>query len=278
MITDRLESQQASKDGIFQFGNGPSNVEFKVELDAGTEAQLPATRPPVNDSVVSESQPYSLNLVRSLGGVAEDVYVPKLIEKIENNLNVIRGLHQRSLGEFDSPVGASRTSSVSHELHYYGTSTRFLCLQLTRYFQNSGPRTAQQLEGVRSAQAIIKQYQNVISDSVGSIRVQMEEQYRLVRPEATDQDIAEALKDVPSRNVSVLVSRLSPSKGRQTNLMTESEELIRSHRSIYAVYMTERPFDPSFAPSRGDHACLTSWRRACKSSMNCMALYCEPTE
>ena len=269
-----------SKDGIFHFGNGPSNVEFKVELDAGTEAQLQATRPPVNDSVISESQPYSLNysvrspggVVRSLGGVAEDVYVPKLIEKIENNLNVIRGLHQRSLREFDSPVGASRTSPVSHELHYYGTRTRSLCLQLTRYFQTSGPRTTQQLERARNAQAIIKQYQNVISDSVGSIRVQMEEQYRLVRPEATDQDIAEALKDVPNRNVSVSVSRISPSNGRQISLMTESEELIRSHRSIYAVSMNERPCNPSFAPSRGDHAWLTSWRRACKSSMNCMAL------
>ena len=213
------------------------NGEFKAELDGGSDAELPASSPRGDSATTSESVSYD-----SPHGVD---YFPRLIAKITTNLELIRGLHQLSLGNFD----ASPNDNINHELHHYGTKTRSLCHQLTEHFTNPALMAKMAAGSTEIAKACIRAYQNLLSDYLDSVRLQMEDKYRLVRPEATDQEVANALRDLPSRNFSVSILRIDEREEiqpiiraveRRSRTVSVAEESLRELQHLQdAISVTE---------------------------------------
>ena len=127
------------------------------------------------------------------------------IDSIQRNLERLRFLQQRAIDDPD----ASQGTQTNRELDTLSSDTMTLYrsfaarIKTIKSQKESGdPRNAPQVGLVhRKLQSAINEYQNVEKDFRHKLSAQMERQYRIVRPDATDQEVQEAIQDTSNNQV-----------------------------------------------------------------------------
>lgn len=131
--------------------------------------------------------------------------IDKGIDNIEQNLQRLKFLQQRSIDDPD----ASQNTQTNRELDSLTSDTMTLYRNFTRRLQmiksqkaSGEPRNAPQVGKVdRKLKNAIHQYQQAESEYRRSVSAQMERQYRIVRPDASDQEVREAVEDTSNNQV-----------------------------------------------------------------------------
>lgn len=131
--------------------------------------------------------------------------VDRGIESIERNLERLRFLQQRALDDPD----ASQGTQTNRELDVLSADTMNLYrnfsarLKVIKGQKESGdPRNSPQVGLVdRKLKSAINEYQNVDRDFRHKLAAQMERQYRIVRPEASEEEVREAISDTSNNQV-----------------------------------------------------------------------------
>ncbi|KAI4118177.1 MAG: hypothetical protein LQ345_001727 [Seirophora villosa] len=127
------------------------------------------------------------------------------IDSIERNLERLRFLHRRAIDDTD----ASQNTETNRELDALSSETMTLYrnfghrLKVIKGMKESGdPRNSPQVGRVdRKLKTAINEYQQVDSDFRKKLSAQMERQYRIVRPEASDAEVQEAVQDTSNNQV-----------------------------------------------------------------------------
>lgn len=144
------------------------------------------------------------------------------IDSIEANLDRLRGLQSRYLNDTD----ASSNSPIRRELDSMSAETMTLYRSFVGRIrtiksnpESGNPRNAPQVGKVdRRLKKAIEQYQQVDREFRRNLTSQMERQYRIVRPDATDAEVREAVEDTDNQQVfSQAVSTLAPLCHPHTN-------------------------------------------------------------
>lgn len=127
------------------------------------------------------------------------------IDSIQRNLDRLRFLQQRSLDDPD----ASQATATNRELDALSNETMTLYRNFAQRIKNikqqkeSGdPRNKPQVGRVdRKLKTAINEYQQVDRDFRHKLASQMERQYRIVRPDASDAEVREAVEDTSNNQV-----------------------------------------------------------------------------
>lgn len=127
------------------------------------------------------------------------------IDKIEQNLQRLRSLQQRAINDPD----ASQNTQTNRELDALTSETMTLYRNFTKRLQNiksqkaSGePRNAPQVGKVdRKLKNALQQYQQAESEYRSSVSEQMKRQYRIVRPDASDAEVNQAVEDTSDNQI-----------------------------------------------------------------------------
>ncbi|KAG5974065.1 hypothetical protein E4U55_000126 [Claviceps digitariae] len=121
------------------------------------------------------------------------------INEVEHNLEKLRMLQQRSLDDADS----SAASSVNRQLDSLSTDTMALYRGLTervRTLKSKPPQQIAQYRGQvdridRRLKSAIQQYQQIESQFRKRTQEQMKRQYRIVRPDASEEEVKAVVED-----------------------------------------------------------------------------------
>ncbi|KAI4160233.1 MAG: hypothetical protein L6R39_000228 [Caloplaca ligustica] len=127
------------------------------------------------------------------------------IDSIERNLERLRFLQQRAIDDTD----ASQNTQTNRELDALSSETMTLYrnfghrLKTIKGMKESGdPRNSPQVGRVdRKLKNAINEYQQVDSEFRKKLSAQMERQYRIVRPDASDAEVREAIEDTSNNQV-----------------------------------------------------------------------------
>lgn len=127
------------------------------------------------------------------------------IDSIQRNLERLRFLQQRAIDDPD----ASQGTQTNRELDALSSDTMTLYrnfgarIKAIKQQKASGePRNAPQVGLVdRKLKTAINEYQQVDRDFRHKLSAQMERQYRIVRPEASESEVREAIEDTSNNQV-----------------------------------------------------------------------------
>ena len=127
------------------------------------------------------------------------------VDSIERNLERLRFLQQRALDDPD----ASQGTQTNRELDILSSETMTLYRNfaarvkgIKQQRESGDPRNAPQVGKVdRKLKTAINQYQQVERDFRRKLQAQMERQYRIVRPDASDAEVREACEDTSNNQV-----------------------------------------------------------------------------
>ena len=131
--------------------------------------------------------------------------VDRGIDSIEQSLGRLRSAQQQYLQDPDT----RQNSSTSRRLEEITTETMALYRNLTARVkaiksqpESGSPKNAPQVGKVdRRLKAAINQFQTAERDFRKSMQVQQERAYRIVRPDATDEEVKEAVEDTSNTQV-----------------------------------------------------------------------------
>ncbi|KAF7544119.1 hypothetical protein G7Z17_g10202 [Cylindrodendrum hubeiense] len=140
------------------------------------------------------------------------------IDTVEQNLEQLRMIQQRTLDDADS----SSNSAANRQLDGLSTETMALYRGLTERVRtiksnpesNSAKNKPQVSRVDRRLKDAIRQYQQVESQFSKRTQDQMARQYRIVRPDASEQEIREAVEDTSGRQVFSQAMMQSDRQGR----------------------------------------------------------------
>ncbi|KAG5974856.1 hypothetical protein E4U56_004129 [Claviceps arundinis] len=121
------------------------------------------------------------------------------INEVEHNLEKLRMLQQRSLDDADS----SAASNVNRQLDSLSTDTMTLYRGLTERVRALKSKPAQEIAQYRGQveridrrlKSAIQQYQQIESQFRKRTQEQMKRQYRIVRPDATEEEVRAVVED-----------------------------------------------------------------------------------
>jgi len=127
------------------------------------------------------------------------------IDSIERNLQSLKTLQQRSLDDPDS----STQSTTNRQLDSLSSETMTLYRNfadrikaIKQQPESGSPRNSPQVGKVdRRLKTSINQYQNVDSDFRRRLQEQMARQYRIVRPDASEQEVRAAVENTNQQQV-----------------------------------------------------------------------------
>ncbi|QPG95916.1 hypothetical protein C2857_002512 [Epichloe festucae Fl1] len=127
------------------------------------------------------------------------------INEVEHNLEKLRMLQQRSLDDADS----SSASAVNRQLDSLSTDTMALYRGLTervRALKSKPPQQIAQYRGQveridRRLKSAIQQYQQIESQFRKRTQDQMKRQYRIVRPDASEEEVRAVVDDTNNNQV-----------------------------------------------------------------------------
>lgn len=119
------------------------------------------------------------------------------IDLVEQNLNQLRNLHRAALGDTDT----SSNSRANREVDALSSDTMELYRSLVdrvRHVKSSPeagqPMNARQVERIdRRLKTAIQQYQGVEADFQREMQGQIARQFRIVRPDATEEEVSRAV-------------------------------------------------------------------------------------
>lgn len=149
------------------------------------------------------------------------------IDDIERKLESLKMLQQRALDDPD----ASATSSTNRQLDdlsaeimtgYRGLLQRIKTLKAMP--ESGSPKNAPQLGKVdRRLKATVNMHQNVESTFRKRTQEQMARQYKIVRPEASDEEVREAVEDTRSQQIFSQAMLQSDRRGQATSALNAVE-------------------------------------------------------
>ena len=127
------------------------------------------------------------------------------IDSIQRNLERLRFLQQRAISDSDT----SQNTETNRELDSLSSDTMTLYrsfaarIKSIKSQKESGdPRNKPQVGLVyRKLQSAINEYQNVEKEFRHKLSARMEREYRIVRPDASDQEVQEAIQDPSNTQV-----------------------------------------------------------------------------
>ena len=139
------------------------------------------------------------------------------IDSIQRNLERLRFLQQRAIDDPD----ASQSTATNRELDTLSSDTMTLYrnfggrIKAIKQQKESGdPRNKPQVGMIdRKLKTAINEYQQVDRDFRHKLSAQMERQYRIVRPDASDQEVREAVEDTSNNQVFSQAVCASPELG-----------------------------------------------------------------
>lgn len=140
------------------------------------------------------------------------------IDQIEQNLEQLRALQQRTLDDADS----SSSSAANRQLDTMSSDTMAMYRGLTERVRTvksnpdaRTPKFSQQVSRVdRRLKSAIQQYQQVESQFRKRTQDQMARQYRIVRPDASEQEVRAAVEDTSNNQVFSQALMQSDRQGR----------------------------------------------------------------
>ena len=149
------------------------------------------------------------------------------IDDIERKLESLKMLQQRALDDPDT----SATSSTNRQLDdlsaeimtgYRGLLQRIKTLKAMP--ESGSPKNAPQLGKVdRRLKATVNMHQNVESTFRKRTQEQMARQYKIVRPEASDEEVREAVEDTRSQQIFSQAMLQSDRRGQATSALNAVE-------------------------------------------------------
>ena len=127
------------------------------------------------------------------------------IDSIQRNLERLRFLQQRAIDDPD----ASQGTQTNRELDALSSETMTLyrnfgarIKSIKQQKESGDPRNKPQVGLIdRKLKNAINEYQQVDRDFRHKLSAQMERQYRIVRPDASDQEVREAIEDTSNTQV-----------------------------------------------------------------------------
>ena len=131
--------------------------------------------------------------------------IDKGIEEIERRLDRLRFFQQRAIDEPD----ASQSTATNRELDAYNAQVMVMYRSLggrikaiKQQKESGDPRNRPQVGLVdRKLKKAINEYQQVDRDFRHKLSAQIERQYRIVRPDASEQEVREAIEDTSNNQV-----------------------------------------------------------------------------
>jgi syntaxin 1B/2/3 len=136
------------------------------------------------------------------------------IDHVKANISRIDSLHQRSLTDIDE----STSSQTQHQLDSLVAETSALNKNLADRIRKlkgkaaSDPSKTPQVNNLdRSFKDVLRSYQGVEAAFQKRAREQMARQYRIVRPDASDQEVEEACSDGQGQQIFSQAVRLTAS-------------------------------------------------------------------
>ena len=200
------------------------------------------------------------------------------IEGIQRNLERLRFLQQRSLDDPD----ASQTTATNRELDALSNDTMTMYrnfgarLKTIKSQKESGdPRNRPQVGMVdRKLKNAINEYQQVDRDFRHKLAAQMERQYRIVRPDASEEEVREAVED--TSNNQVFSQAVCPFLTCILSLAPHlCRELILAYSSCNRTDADKPnpPFEPSKAATRQSRKSSARWW----SWRNCSRIWKPPS-
>ncbi|KAI9171813.1 Syntaxin-like protein psy1 [Paramyrothecium foliicola] len=140
------------------------------------------------------------------------------IDEVERNLEQLRMLQQRTLDDADT----SSSSMANRQLDSLSSDTMALYRTLTERVRtiksnreaNSAKNSPQVSRVDRRLKQAIQQYQQVESQFRKRTQDQMARQYRIVRPDATEQEVRDAVEDTTNNQVFSQAMMQSDRQGR----------------------------------------------------------------
>jgi syntaxin 1B/2/3 len=127
------------------------------------------------------------------------------IESIKNNLQLLASLQQRSLDDPDSSVNNQtnrQLDAISSETMTMYRNFAGRIKSIKQQPESGSPKNAPQLGKVdRKLKSAIQEYQSMDSAFRKRLQEQMARQYRIVRPEASEAEVREAVEDTSNQQV-----------------------------------------------------------------------------
>jgi len=131
--------------------------------------------------------------------------IDKGVDSIQRNLERLRFLQQRAIDDPD----ASQGTATNRELDSLSSDTMTLyrsfaarIKSIKQQKESGDPRNKPQVGMVdRKLKSAINEYQQVDRDFRHKLSAQMERQYRIVRPDASDHEVQEAIQDTSNNQV-----------------------------------------------------------------------------
>ncbi|KAI9715274.1 MAG: hypothetical protein M1812_006085 [Candelaria pacifica] len=145
------------------------------------------------------------------------------IDSIEQKLDRLRFLQQRAVDDPD----ASQNTATNRELDALSSETMTLYRNFAARIKkiksqpdSGSPRNANQVGKVdRRLKQAIQQYQTVERDFRKKLQAQMERQYRIVRPDASDAEVREAVEDTSNQQVFTQALMQSDRRGQSQSAL-----------------------------------------------------------
>lgn len=158
------------------------------------------------------------------------------IDEVEHNLEQLRMLQQRTLDDADS----SSSSAANRQLDTLSTETMALYRSLTDRVrtmksnsESQTPKNKPQVSRVdRRLKSAIQQYQSVESQFQKRTQEQMARQYRIVRPDASEQEVRAAVEDTSGGQVFSQALMQSDRQGRARAALSAVQD---RHRALQKI-------------------------------------------
>ncbi|KAL5118408.1 hypothetical protein ACEQ8H_003758 [Pleosporales sp. CAS-2024a] len=132
--------------------------------------------------------------MQSYGILDECREVDRALDQLDQQLNNLDGVFRRALARPDMPAGEINSLSAQIMTGYRGLVSRVKNIKSKP--DSGSPRNAPQVGKVdRRLKATIQRYQTLESDFRNQSQAAAERQYRIVRPDATDAEVREAVSD-----------------------------------------------------------------------------------
>ena len=150
------------------------------------------------------------------------------INQVEHNLEKLRSMHQRSLDDADS----SSASASNRQLDSLSADTMSLYRELTQRVRELKSKPSQQIAQYRGQvdrvdrrlKSAIQQYQEIESQFRKRTQDQMARQYRIVRPDASEQEVRAAVNDTSNTQVFSQAMLQSDRQGRARAALSAVED------------------------------------------------------
>ncbi|KAJ3087823.1 Plasma membrane t-SNARE, secretory vesicle fusion [Quaeritorhiza haematococci] len=164
------------------------------------------------------------------------------IDQIERMIGDLRSLHERALVE----INTSRQQQLTQQVDRLTNDTNDLIRSCQRSVKSlkqarggdARVKQTQQQQLARRLMDVARRFQSVQQDAKSQIRRQMERQYRIARPDASPQEVANAIDNAegPVFQQQIMSSRIGEQRQRLQEVQNRHTDLRKIEQSIEELF------------------------------------------